>query len=247
MPLTPAHAETPALSASNHPCSRSPPPGSSWARTPARTASAPSIASGSTPSSSPPRKSPTPNTRASSAQPAAPPPPFWQDPNFNHPQQPVTGSLLARSRPLLRMAERANRPRLPPAHRSRMGTRRPRRPRAKTIPLGRRSAAIPPRLRHALANRPRASSPATPPTHSASTTSATTSTNGAATGTTRTTTPSSPDRNPRGPEQSPTEAAPQILPRRLLAPPHQSSPLLRPLQHPPEFQYADYGFRVACD
>ena len=75
---------------SNRPWSRFPPPGSSWAPTPARTANAPSIASGSTPSNSPPRKSPTPNTRDSSAQ-RRPPPPFWQDPNFNHPQQPVAG------------------------------------------------------------------------------------------------------------------------------------------------------------
>ena len=39
----------------------------------------------------------------------------------------------------------------------------------------------------------------------------------------------SPDRNPRGPEQSQA----QILPRWILAPPHQSRPLLRPFQHPP--------------
>ena len=41
------------------------------------------------------------------------------------------------------------------------------------------------------------------------------------------------------------ETATQVLPRRLVAPPDQGSPLLCPLQHPPEFQYADYGFRVA--
>ena len=87
----------------------------------------------------------------------APPPPFWHDPNFNHPAATGRRSLLARSRALLRMAERANRPPLPPSHRSRMGMRRPRRPRTKTISLGRRSAAISSQLRHALANRSRAS------------------------------------------------------------------------------------------
>ena len=38
---------------------------------------------------------------------------------------------------------------------------------------------------------------------------------------------------PARPRTKLDEAASQILPRRLLAPPHQSRPLLRPLQHPP--------------
>ena len=43
----------------------------------------------------------------------------------------------------------------------------------------------------------------------------------------------SPERNPQRPRAKPHEAATQVLPRRLLAPPHQGSPLLCPLQHPP--------------
>ncbi len=129
------------------------------------------------------------------------------------------------------MAEFANRPRLPSAHRSRMGARRPRRPRTKRISLGRRPAAISPRLRHALANRPRARRPLRsqrlrPLRH-------------------RRQRPRMVQRLVRSqllrrlaraqsarPRTKLDEAAAQILPRRILAPPHQSRPLLRPLQHP---------------
>ena len=140
-------------------------------------------------------------------------------------------SLVARSRRYCEWLSSQTRPHLSPAHRSRMGTRRPRRPRTKTVPLGRRSPAISARLCHALANRPRASRPLRPQClrplrhlrqrprmvqrlvrpellrHLARTQSA-------------------------RPRTKPHEAVTQILPRRLLAPPHQSSPLLRPLQHP---------------
>ena len=133
---------------------------------------------------------------------SAAPPPFWQDPNFNHPQQPVAGVSWHEAARYCEWLSSQTDPQLSPAHRSRMGARRPRRSRTKTISLGRRSATIPPRLRYPLANRPRARSPLRPQRPSAYTTSATTFTNGAATGTTRTTTPISPERNPRGPDEA---------------------------------------------
>jgi len=59
-----------------------------------------------------------------------------------------------------------------------------------------------------------------------------------------------PDYYAVSPERNPRVLHPGVrrrLSRRLLASPHQNVSLRRPLQHPPEFQYADYGFRVACD
>ena len=141
----------------------------------------------------------------------------------------------------------ANRPRLSSAHRSRMGARRSRRPRTKAISLGRRPAAV------CSPTTPRAGKPApspsraTLPTLSVSTTFATTSTNGAATGTIRITMQSRPIAIPQGPEHSP------------MKPPRKSSRGGSWRHHikvsrcsarssiPPEFQYADYGFRVACN
>ncbi len=204
--MTSTQPQSQALAIRTGPRSKSPRAGSSWAPTPVRTANAPSIASGSTPSSSPRRKSRTQNTNDSCARHQRQPPPFWNDPNFNHPQQPVTGVSWHEAAPLLRMAEFADRPRyrLPTEaeweRAARGGLEQ------KQFPLGRRAAAIASRLRHALADRPRASRDATRPTPSASTTSATTSTNGAATGTIRTITPLSPERNPRGPEQAASRA-----------------------------------------
>ena len=82
------------------------------------------------------------------------PPPNWNDPNFSAPPATRRRTLLVRRRSLLRMAEsnlrpcnRTQPPRKPQARthtfssadRSRMGTRRPRRPGTKAIPVGRRS------------------------------------------------------------------------------------------------------------
>jgi len=64
---------------------------------------------------------------------------------------------MARGHALLRVAKRADWTSLSPADRSRVGARRARRPRTKTISLGRRSSAISAQLRDALANRARAS------------------------------------------------------------------------------------------
>ncbi len=71
--------------------SPSPEPGSLWVPPPVRIANAPSTASGSMLSFSPPRKSPTQNTNAIVKSTSSDPPPFCHDQNFNHPQQPVTG------------------------------------------------------------------------------------------------------------------------------------------------------------
>ncbi len=79
-------------------------------------------------------------------------------------------------------------------------------------------------------------------TLSASTTSARTCMSGAAIGTSRTIIPISPERNPLGPETGQRRASRggswrhHIKVTRCAA---RSS-------IPPEFQYADYGFRVAC-
>src|SRR6266567_507145 len=130
----------------------------------------------------------------------APPPPFWNDPNFNHPQQPVTAvswyeaarycewlsTQTARAYRLPTEAEwrdcgaaASNRKTFPgeTPHRNLSPTTRPA---GKPAPI---------RL------------PATPPAPSASTILATTSTNGAATGTTRTITSRRPSATRKAPNQ----------------------------------------------
>ena len=155
------------------------------------------------------------------------------DPNFNHPQQPVAGVSWHEATALLRMAEFANRPRRivcppkpngssPPAAASNKSNFPGATTRRSLLPdyATRWQTGPEPVARYA----PNAfglydigdnvhewCSDWYDPNYYAI----------------------SPDRNPQGPEHKPHEAAAQILPRRLLAPPHQSVPLLRPLQHPP--------------
>ncbi len=158
------------------------------------------------------------------------PPPFWNNPNFNHPSTTGRWAFVARSATLLPMAERTDWPTLSPAHGGRMGTRGPRRPRAKAISLGRRASAVAPRLRKALADRPRTSRALRaecirPLRH-------------------RRQRPRMVQRLVRPellcgltraksarPRAMPNEASAQILPRRLLAPPNQSRPLLGAFEH----------------
>src|SRR6266576_4393733 len=128
------------------------------------------------------------------------------------------------------MAELADRPPLPTSHRGRMGVCRPRWPRAETISMGRRSAAITSELRHALAKRAR------------------TRRAGCAkcvwTLRYRGQRPRMVQRlvrpellrdlagaQPSGPGREPDEAAAQGFPRRIMAPSHQGCALLGPLQH----------------
>jgi len=67
---------------------------------------------------------------------------------------------------------------------------------------------------------------------------------GARIGSAKIITPNSPERNPSGPATGERRASR----RGLLAASHQGHPLRGAIQHSqPEFQYADYGFRVVCD
>ncbi len=137
-------------------------------------------------------------------------------------------AIVVRRGGVLRMAERAHAQALPPAHRSRMGTRRARRRRAETLPLGRRPTRIARKLRVALEDaRPSAS--ATPrKTPTASSTSAQTSTNGAPTGSTPITTASRPIATHRAPPKenaNPRAAAPGAIRQKYrAAPPAPASP-----------------------
>ena len=125
----------------------------------------------------------------------AAPPPFWQDVNFNRPQQPVAGvSWHEANRYCEWLGSQTGRAyRLPTEAEWELAARGGLE--QKTFPWGdtppQSLTTTPP------AGRPAPSpSPATPRTPSDSTTSATTSTNGAATGTTPTTTPSRPNSIP---------------------------------------------------
>ena len=81
------------------------------------------------------------------------PPPFWRDKNFDDPQQPVAGASWHEANLYCDWLTLHSGTQAPLAHRSRMGVRRSRRPRAKTLSLGRRSTPIVAELRAALANR----------------------------------------------------------------------------------------------
>ncbi len=56
-----------------------------------------------------------------------PPPPFWNDPNFNHPEQPVVAVSWFEAVKYCEWLAAADGSVPPPAYRSRMGARRPRR------------------------------------------------------------------------------------------------------------------------
>jgi len=166
--------------------------------------------------------------------------PFWQDPNFNHPDNRDL-SLMVRSDALLRVAQRANRPLLPLADRRRMGTCRPRWAGTEKFPLGRRPAAITSRLRHALQSGPETVARYAPntfglydicdnvhewcsdwydPNYYAI----------------------SPERNPRGPEPTQRKSSRGGSWRHHIKVARCSARS----SIPPDFHYADYGFRVAC-
>jgi sulfatase modifying factor 1 len=131
-----------------------------------------------------------------------PRPPCWNDPNFNHPQQPVTAvSWFEAVRYCEWLHSQTARPyRLPTEAEWELAARGGLE--QNNYPWGDDPAAISP------ATTPRAGkpapnqSPATPPTPSAFTTSATTSTNGAATGTIRITTPLRPSATRAAPNKA---------------------------------------------
>ena len=168
-------------------------------------------------------------TRVSSRDTELTPPPFWNDPNFNHPQQPVVAvSWLEAVKYCEWLTAALDAPfacppkpngSAPPAAESK-GT---------TFPWGNDPPQSLPDYQAAGKQAPNRWRN-TLPMPSVYMTSAKTCTNGAATGTTPTITRSRPTATPRPGE---ARRPPRNLPRRLLAPPHQSNPLRRPLQHPP--------------
>ena len=172
-----------------------------------------------------------PNTNAFCARRRRRRPPSGHDPNFNHPQQPVTGAFVVRGHSILRVAEFANLPVLtvcrpkrngnsPPAAASNNSSFPGATPRRNRFPTMRRAGRAGPEpvagyapnafgLYDICENVHEWCSDWYDPNYYAV----------------------SPERNPRGPESEPA----QVLSRRILATPHQSSALLRPLQHSARF------------
>ena len=172
------------------------------------------------------------------------PPPQWNDPCF-------FGSAISRSwrfpgltpLPIANGSAHLTAPPFSAAHRSGMGARRSRRPRAKTISLGRRAARIACELRDALEDGARAGRAQRAQHITAFSTSARMCTNGARTGSTRTITPPRPTAIRKVPPPGTRRASRGGSWRHYT----KVSRCSARSSIPPEFQYADYGFRVACD
>jgi len=177
---------------------------------------------------------------------ASSPSPFWTDPAFNHPEQPVVGVSWYEA---IRYCEwlsasAGGKFRLPTEaewERAARGGRE-----SALYPWG----DAPPQSLPGYTivarpiGRPAPNPSAAPnPTHTASTTCATTCTSGAATGMQPTTMRVSPEQNPRGPETGQRRASRGGSWRHHV----KVSRCAARSSIPPEFKYADYGFRVACD
>ena len=169
--------------------------------------------------------------------------PIGSDPHFSNPDQPVVAVSWFDAVAYCEWLSEITGRRYPAADRSGMGTRRSRRARAEAVSLGRRPAGIACELRDAMEDGPRAGRAGRAQRVTVFSISAPTCTNGARTGSARTITASHRNAIRQGPPTGSRRASRGGSWRHYT----KVSRCAARSSIPPEFQYADYGFRVARD